>query len=549
MDFGLMMSSPLTVTTILRHAMTFHAGAEIVSRTSDGGIHRYTYGDFGRRVHQLANALKARGVKPGDRVATLAWNGFRHMEIYYAVSCMGAICHTINPRLFRDQLLYIANHAEDTHLFFDVHFAGLVEGMRDGLETVQSYVALCDAASLPDVDLPGLMAYEGLIDGQPEDFAWPDLDERTASALCYTSGTTGNPKGVLFNHRSTVIHALAVSGGDWLSVRARDSILPVVPMFHANAWGIPYAALMNGAKLVLPGHAMDGKSLHELLDGEQVTMMAGVPTVWLELLRHLRETGNRLDSVERMMVGGSAAPYSMIKTFEEDYDIRVIHGWGMTELSPVGTLGALKGHELERPAEERYALQSRQGRPLYGVEMRVVDAAGEELPHDGDAAGVLQVRGPWVASGYYKGDASDQFTEDGWFSTGDVATIDPDGYLRITDRTKDVIKSGGEWISSIDLENVAVGHPAVAEAACIAVAHSKWGERPMVCVVPRDGQTVDPAEVMALYEGKVAKWWIPDHIEVVDDLPHTATGKLSKLTLRQRFEGFRLPTDGATSGA
>ena len=543
MTNGLMMASQLTVTSILRHATKFHPRAEIVSRTASNEIHRYTYADFSRRVHRLANALVGLGVKPGDRVATLAWNGYRHMEIYYAVSCLGAICHTINPRLFQSQLSYIANHAEDTHLFFEVHFAKLVEEIASSLKTVRGYVALCDEQELPDVDLPALVDYESLIADQDDTFEWPELDELTASALCYTSGTTGNPKGVLYNHRSTVIHALAVSGGDWLSVRSRDSILPVVPMFHANAWGIPYAALMNGAKLVLPGHAMDGKSLAELIIGDGVTLMAGVPTVWLELLRYLRETDTRLDTVERMMVGGSAAPHAMIKAFEEDHDVRVVHGWGMTELSPVGTLGALKRDEINLPAEQRYAIQSLQGRPLYGIDLRIVDPAGKPLPHDGIAIGVLQTRGPWVAAGYYKGDAPEQFTEDGWFSTGDLAAIDEEGHLRITDRTKDVIKSGGEWISSIDIENVAVGHPKVAEVACIAVSHSKWGERPMICVVPQEGQEVDPTEILEMYDGKVAKWWIPDHVEVVDTLPHTATGKLSKLTLREQYAEFRLPTD------
>ena len=549
MGFGLMMSSPLTVTSILRHATTFHAGAEIISRTANGGVHRYTYADFSRRVQQLANALTARGVRPGDRVATLAWNGYRHMELYYAVSCLGAVCHTINPRLFRDQVAYIANHAGDTHLFFEIHFAELVESLRDDLVSVRGYVALCDHETLPTLELRNLIDYESLIAGQPETFSWPEFDERTASALCYTSGTTGNPKGVLYSHRSTLIHALSISGGDWLGIRARDSILPVVPMFHANAWGIPYAALMNGAKLVLPGHALDGSSLHELIETERVTLMAGVPTVWMELLRHLKATRGGLDSVERMMVGGSAAPHAMIKTFEEDYDVRVIHGWGMTELSPVGTLCSLKAHELERPPEERYELQTRQGRPLFGVDMRIVDDAGSELPHDGIRTGMLQVRGPWIASGYYKGEAPEQFTAEGWFGTGDVAAIDADGYLRITDRAKDVIKSGGEWISSIELENIAMSHPAVAEAACIAVPHSRWGERPIVCVVAHDNQAVDPQEILALYEGKIAKWWMPDAVEVVRELPHTATGKLQKLELRRRYEDYRLPTDKvATQG-
>ena len=540
---GLMMDQPLTITAILRHAVKFHPTARIVSRKVDGSIHGYCYADFGRRVHQLANALVKMGVKEGDRVGTLAWNGFRHLEIYYAVSCIGAVCHTMNPRLFHEQLAYIANHAEDTHLFFDLTFTGLVEQLSEEFNTVRGYIALCDGDELPDSSIEGLQAYEDLLAGEPESFDWPELDERSASALCYTSGTTGNPKGVLYNHRSTIIHGLAVSGGDWLSIRSRDAVLPVVPMFHANAWGIPYAALMNGARLVLPGHAMDGASLTELLETEGVTLMAGVPTVWLELLRHLRETGKRLDKVERMMVGGSAAPLAMVRAFEEEHDVRVVHGWGMTELSPVGTLGALKGEEVTLPAEERYAIQCYQGRPLFGVDLRLMGEDGTILPHDGEAVGVLQVRGPWVAGGYYKGDAPDQFTADGWFSTGDLAAIDERGYLRITDRTKDVIKSGGEWISSIDLENIAVGHPDVAEVACIAVPHSKWGERPMLCVVPRPEADFDTASLMAMYEDHVASWWKPDHIELVENLPYTATGKLSKLALRQRFADFRLPTD------
>ena len=540
---GLMMDQSLTITAILRHALRFHPRARIVSRQGDGSIHEYTYADFGRRVHQLANALVRLGVKPGDRVGTLAWNGYRHLEIYYAVSCIGAVCHTMNPRLFHEQLAYIANDAEDTHLFFDLSFAGLVETLSHEFTTVQGYVALCSAEEMPESGIDGLMCYEDLIGGEADSFDWPDLDERSASALCYTSGTTGNPKGVLYNHRSTILHGLAVSGGDWLSIRARDAVLPVVPMFHANAWGIPYAALMNGARLVLPGHAMDGASLTELLEREGVTLMAGVPTVWLELLRHLRETGKRLDKVERMMVGGAAAPLAMVRAFEEEHDIRVVHGWGMTELSPVGTLGALKGDEITLPAEDRYRIQCYQGRPLFGVDIRLMADDGTILPHDGEAVGVLQVRGPWVAGGYFKGAAPEQFTEDGWFSTGDLAAIDAEGYLHITDRTKDVIKSGGEWISSIDLENIAVGHPDVAEVACIAIAHSKWGERPMLCVVAREGADFDPATLMAMYDGHVASWWKPDHIELVDSLPYTATGKLSKLTLRQKFAGLTLPTD------
>lgn len=540
---GQMMSSPLTVTSILRHATTFHRGAEIVSRLLDGSVHRYTYADMGRRVHRLANALKTMGVKPGDRVATLAWNGYRHLEIYYAVSCLGAICHTINPRLFREQIVYIVNHAQSGHIFFDLSFTRLLEEAAPEFRGVRGYVALCDDKGLPDTSLPHLAAYESVIADQPDTFDWPELDENTASSLCYTSGTTGNPKGVLYSHRSTIIHALAVSGGDWLCLRARDAVLPVVPMFHANAWGIPYAGLMTGCKLVFPGHAMDGKSLYELMDGERVSMIAGVPTVWIELLNHLEATGQTLASVERLMVGGSAAPMSMIRTFEDKHDVRVIHGWGMTEISPVGTLSVAKRHMIGWPRDERLQLQATQGRPLYGIELRIVDAAGKQLPHDGVSAGALQVRGPWVAEGYYKGDDPQSFTADGWFNTGDVASIDEEGFLRLTDRTKDVIKSGGEWISSIELENIAVSHPDVIEAACIAVPHRKWGERPLILVVPRDDRRPAREEILGLYAGKVASWWVPDDVVTVDALPHTATGKLSKLTLREQFKDHMLPTD------
>ncbi|MGM0571768.1 long-chain fatty acid--CoA ligase [Marinobacter sp.] len=544
MLYGQMMQDQLTITKILQHANRFHAGSEIVSKTSDDKVHRYRYDQFYRRVCQLANALMKAGVQSGDRVGTLAWNDHRHMEIYYAASCIGAVCHTINPRLFDDQLTFIANDAEDKFLFFDPQFYGKVAELKDTFESIERYIVLSDAK--PEAaDDQGVEVYEDFIANEAESFDWPELDERQASALCYTSGTTGNPKGVLFSHRSTLIHALSVSGGDWLCVRQKDSILPVVPMFHANAWGIPYAALMNGAKLVLPGYALDGPNLHTMLNEEQVTLMAGVPTVWLGLLDYLNRNNLTIDSVDRMMVGGSAAPMAIIREFEEKYDVRVMHGWGMTELSPVGTLGALKSHQANLPPEDRYQIQALQGRPLFGVDLRIVDEQGNIQPHDGKAIGALQVKGPWVVGSYYKDASPDSFTEDGWFETGDVAAIDQEGYLIITDRTKDVIKSGGEWISSIELENVAVGHPAVAEAACISIRHSKWGERPVVCVVLKEGADADPEDIKAVYEGQVAKWCIPDEIILVDELPHTATGKLSKLELRRKFEGYALKTDEA----
>ncbi|WP_133492330.1 long-chain fatty acid--CoA ligase [Alcanivorax sp. 24] len=544
MLYGRMMQDQLTITGVLQHAQRFHAGSEIVSRTSDNKVHHLRYEQFYRRVCQLANALVKAGVRSGDRIATLAWNDHRHLEIYYASSCIGAVCHTINPRLFDEQLTFIANDAEDRFLFFDPQFHDKVMELKHTFETVERYIVLCEDE--PEAAAGnGPETYESFIADEAASFDWPELDENQASALCYTSGTTGNPKGVLFSHRSTLIHALSVSGGDWLCVRQRDSILPVVPMFHANAWGIPYAALMNGAKLVLPGYALDGPSLHGLLNDERVTLMAGVPTVWLGLLDYLNRNELSINSVERMMVGGSAAPMAIIHQFEERYDVRVMHGWGMTELSPVGTLGALKNHQASLPPQERYQLQALQGRPLFGVDLRIVDEAGHVLPHDGRAIGALQVKGPWVVGSYYKDTSPESFTEDGWFETGDVAAIDPEGYLIITDRTKDVIKSGGEWISSIELENIAVGHPSVAEAACISIKHSKWGERPVVCVVLKEDAEANPDDIKAIYEGQVARWCIPDEIIVVDDLPHTATGKLSKLELRRRFEGYSLKTDQA----
>jgi len=540
---GQMMSSALTVTSVLHHAVRWHGEAEIVSRRLDGGVHRYRYADFGRRVHQLANALTALGIKPGDRVATLAWNGWRHLEIYYAVSAMGAVCHTINPRLFPEQITYIANHAQDVALCFDLTFAPLVARLAPNLASIRHYIPLCDPDDMPAMTLPGSIGYETLIADAPSQFDWPDLDENTASALCYTSGTTGNPRGVLYSHRSTVLHAMSCTHPDSLGLRAADAVLPVVPMFHANAWGIPYAALISGSKLVMPGHAMDGASLHQLLEGEKVTMTAGVPTVWIELLRYLRDSNSRLDHLQRVLVGGSAAPRAMIEQFERDFGVTFIHGWGMTEMSPIGAIGMLKPGMETLPQDEQWEIKSCQGRPPFGVDLRITDANGAELPRDGQAAGALMVRGPWVAARYFDDPSGDSaFSDDGWFTTGDVGTITPAGFLRLTDRLKDVIKSGGEWISSIELENIAVGHPAVLEAAVIAVPHPKWQERPLLVVVPRRDKSIDRQEMLDFYKGKVASWWIPDDVVVVDDLPHTATGKLLKLKLRDMYRDYVLPT-------
>jgi fatty-acyl-CoA synthase len=473
---GLMMDVDLTITSLIQYAAEFHSEREIVSRRVEGDIHRYTYADAYARIGQLANALTRLGVKPGDRIATLAWNGYRHFELYYAVPGIAAICHTLNPRLVADQLIYIINHAEDSYLFFDLSFAPLVARLAPRLPTVQGFVALTDKDHLPNgKGIPRLLCYEDLLSGQPVTFDWLPLDEYTACSLCYTSGTTGHPKGVLYHHRSTVLHTFAICSADCLGLRSSDTVLPAVPMFHANAWGIPYAAAMAGAKLVLPGPQLDGKSLCELFDQEGVTVTGGVPTIWLEVLDYLEQTGHRPKTLKRMGVGGSAVPRSMIEKFEEVYTIHLAQGWGMTETSPLGTMFSPKRDMADWSAEQRYVLQAKSGRPLYGVEMKIVDEEGREVAHDGKTPGSLLVRGPWVASGYYKSASRDAFTPEHWFQTGDIATMDSEGFMQITDRTKDLIKSGGEWISSIDLENIAMGHPAVREAAVIAIPHQVAG--------------------------------------------------------------------------
>jgi len=535
---GLMMSPPLSIAAILVAAARNHGTTEIVSHTVDGAIHRYTYADAHRRARRLAQALADLGVQPGDRIGTLAWNGFRHLEVYYATSGMGAVCHTINPRLFPDQVAYIVNHAADTYLFVEESFVGLVESLADRLAAVKGIVVMAEPRRMPKTTLRNALCYETLVEEAADGFDWPVLDENTASSLCYSSGTTGNPKGVLYSHRSTLIHAFASAMPDAMCLSARDAVLPVVPMFHVNAWGLPYSAPMVGAKLVMPGPHLDGASLQRLIAAEGVTMSAGVPTVWLGLLAHLRETGTSIAPMERVIVGGSAAPPAVVQEFRDRHGVRVLHAWGMTEMSPIGTINSPKHGADTSPAAED-ARQVKVGRPVYGVEMKIVDADGNDLPHDGVAFGDLLVRGPCVCRAYYQEPESAAHRADGWFATGDVATIDPDGYLQITDRSKDVIKSGGEWISSIDLENIAVGHPAVAEAAVIGVPHPKWDERPLLIVVPRAGATIDRAELLAYYAGKVAKWWIPDDVAVVDALPHTATGKLLKMQLRQDFRGHR----------
>ena len=542
---GQMMDIPLLISSLIVHADKHHGDTEIVTRTVEGPIHRYTYSDAHLRSRQLAGALEKLGVKHGDRIGTLAWNTHRHFEIYYAVSGMGAVCHTINPRLFPEQITYIANHAEDSYLFLDLTFVPLVEKLRPSLKSVKGFVIMTDKAHMPD-SIPDAICYEDLIDSHSGDYVWPVFDERAASSLCYTSGTTGNPKGVLFQHRSTILHSYAECMPDVVNLSATDTLLPVVPMFHANAWGLPYACAMTGAKIVFPGAGMDGKSLFDLMEQEKVTLAAGVPTIWLGLLAHVKQNKTRFSTLKRTLIGGSACPPAMIRAFREEYDVQVLHAWGMTELSPLGTVCTFKSKHESLDSEEKLTLQNKQGRTVFGIDMKIVDADGNDLPWDGVAFGDLLSRGPWVVSDYFRGEGGNPLQRDGqgleWFPTGDVATIDPDGYMQITDRSKDVIKTGAEWISSIDLENTAMAHPAVAEAAVISVAHPKWDERPLLVVVKKEGERVSREELLEFYQGKVAKWWIPDDVVFVDELPHTATGKLLKTKLREDFKEYKLPT-------
>jgi fatty-acyl-CoA synthase len=535
---GLMMD-----TSIAQHAEKFHGEREVVSVTADNPHHRYTVREAMARAKQLANALGRLGVKQGERVASLAWNDYRHLEVYYGVSGSGYVCHTINPRLFPEQIVYIINHAEDRFICVDAMFVPLLEAIADKIPNVEGFIVLTDEAHMPDTALPNAICYETLIAAEPTDFDWPELDERTASALCYTSGTTGNPKGVLYDHRSTILHAYGTLSIDVAGMSSRDVVLPVVPFFHVNAWGVPYSAMMAGAKLVLPGPKMgDGEALYALMDGEDVTMALGVPTVWMALLQYTEKAGKRLDKLQRSLVGGAAVPRAMIEAFRDKHGVELRQGWGMTETSPIGTVNTIKAGLEGLSKDEQLDLATKAGRGIFGVEMRIVDDNGEELPWDGQAFGALQVRGPWICSDYFKLEgAGGTHTEDGWFETGDVATIDPQGYMAITDRTKDVIKSGGEWISSIELENAAMGHPAVAEAAVIGVAHPKWTERPLLVVVKAEGEDVDKEELLAFFDGKVATWWVPNDVVFVDELPHTATGKVKKIELREQFAEYRLP--------
>jgi acyl-CoA synthetase (AMP-forming)/AMP-acid ligase II len=541
---GLMMDTPLLISTLIRFAARYHGDTEIVTRTVEGPIHRYTYRDSYGRIQRLANALARLGVKPGDRIATLAWNTHRHFEIYYAVSGTGAVLHTINPRLFADQIRYIVNHAEDRYVFTDLTFVPLLEALAAALPKVKGYVIMTDQAHMPAaIKLPNALCYEDLLNAEADSFEWPTFDEHTAASLCYTSGTVGNPKGALYSHRSTLLHTFAICMTDGFGLSTNAVCLPVVPMFHVNAWGIPYGAAMTGAKLVMPGPRLDGESVCELLETEQVTMTAGVPTVWLMLLNYLKQSGRRPKHLKEILVGGSAVPLAMIQAFENDFGYRMIHAWGMTEMSPVGTCGRLKQKMLTLPVDQRHAIQAKQGRAICNVELKIVGADGRPLPHDGKSFGELLVRGPWVISAYYNDEAAtrDAFDDEGWFRTGDVATIDSEGYMQIVDRAKDVIKSGGEWISSIDIENKAVAHPDVAEAAVIGVAHPKWDERPILIVVRKPGTSPTREDILGFLRGQVANWCLPDDVVFVEQLPHTATGKVSKRDLRQQLKDYRLP--------
>jgi fatty-acyl-CoA synthase len=540
---GLMMDRPLLISSIAEHAARYHGGREIVSVTVDNPRHRYTYRDCIGRAKQLANALERLGLERGDRVGTIAWNDYRHMELYYAVSGAGFVCNTINPRLFPEQLVFIINHAADRFIFVDPMFVPLLEALADKLPGVEGFVVLTDDEHMPETSLTNAVSYETLIGSESSDYAWPDFDERTASALCYTSGTTGDPKGVLYDHRSTILHAYAAIAPDVMDLSSRDCVLPVVPLFHVNAWGVPYAVLMTGAKLVFPGPKMgDGEALYELMDSEDVSLALGVPTVWLALLQYTGKAGKRLDKLRRSIVGGAAVPRAMIQAFRDEHDVELRQGWGMTEMSPIGCVNSLKAGLEGLSADEQLDLAVKAGRGVYGCEMRIVNDEGDELPWDGVAYGALQVRGPWICSDYFKLEGSaGSHTDDGWFDTGDVATIDPEGYMAITDRTKDVIKSGGEWISSIELENTAMGHPAVAEAAVIGVSHPKWTERPLLVVVRAEGKDIDKDEMLAYFDGKVASWWVPNDVVFVDELPHTATGKVKKIELRRQFADYQFP--------
>jgi len=544
---GLMQDWPLTVDKILDHAQANFPRREVVTRSLEGPISRTSYGNIWRRAKQTTNALKERGIGLGDRVATLAWNTERHMEVWYGAMGMGAVLHTINPRLFPEQIAWIANHAEDKMLFLDTTFVATIEKIAAQLTTIKTYVVLTDREHMPQTSLPGAIAYEDFIAGHAQDARWGGFDEQTACGLCYTSGTTGDPKGVLYSHRSNMLHALAANQSDCFGVGANDVVLPIVPMFHANAWAIAFVAPMTGAKLVMPGAKLDGASVYELLEGEKCTMSAAVPTVWLMLLNYLRETKSKLTTLKRVAIGGSAVPENLLRAFEDEYGVEVIHAWGMTEMSPIGTIGKLLPETYAADHEAQIKTKLKQGRTLFSVELKIVDDEGVEKPHDGKAFGRLMVRGPAVSRAYFKNagarnDKGECLEADGFFDTGDVATLDELGYMQITDRAKDVIKSGGEWISSIDIENIALGAEGVACAAVIGVAHPKWDERPLLIIEPKPGAKPSKEQMLCFLEGKIAKWWMPDDVATVEKIPLGATGKINKLALRETFKDYRLPS-------
>ena len=542
---GLMQDRPLLISSLIEHAATFHPDAEIVSRLPEGGTHRTTWSGLADTARQVANALQKLGIQQGDRVGTLAWNSYRHLALYYGVSGTGAVLHTVNPRLFPEQIDYIVNHAEDKVIFFDITFAAIVEKLAPALKSVKTFVAMTDRAHMPTIDVPNLLCFDELLAAQSTDYDWPEFDERSASSLCYTSGTTGNPKGVLYSHRSTLLHTLMELAPDTFGISSVETLMLIVPMFHANAWGAPYAAAMVGAKLVLPGPHLDGESVYTLMRDEKVTFSQGVPTVWMMLFQYLDQNPQldpRQIGVKRIGIGGAAVSRSVLERFENQFGAEVVQGWGMTETSPIGVISKLLPKHASWSKEDLVKVKLKQGRGVWGVDLKIVDADGQALPWDGVAYGNLYVRGPWIASGYFKGEGGSVLDAEGYFPTGDVATIDSDGFLQLVDRSKDVIKSGGEWISSIDVENAAASHPGVAEAAVIGVSHPKWQERPLLLVVRRAGATVEAKEVLDFLSTRIAKWWLPDEVLFVDSLPHTATGKLLKTKLREQYRDHRLPT-------
>jgi len=538
---GLMQDWPLLLHRIIDHAATFHGARKVITRSVEGPFVETDYRTIRARALQVAQRLARDGIESGDRVATLAWNTWRHLEAWYGITGLGAVYHTVNPRLFPEQIVWIVNHAEDRVMIADLTFVPLLEKIADKLPTIERYIILTDAAHMPATTLKNAVAYEDWIAEADGDFAWRAFDENTAAGMCYTSGTTGHPKGVLYSHRSNVLHAFMAALPDSMNLTSSDVCMPVVPMFHANGWSLAFSTPMIGATMVLPGAKMDGASIYELLDTFKVSFTAAVPTVWLMLLQDLEKTGGRLPHLKRVVIGGSACPRAMTKTFQDVYGVEVVHAWGMTEMSPLGSLCTMKPEYAGLTGEARLDVQMKQGHPPFGVEMRIADDRGHDLPWDGKTFGRLKVRGPAVARSYYKGEGAEAFEDNGWFDTGDVATMDPYGYMQVTDRAKDVIKSGGEWISTIDLENLAVGHPKVAEAAVIGVAHPKWDERPLLVIVLKKGETATKDDILGYMQDKTAKWWMPDDVVFVDEIPHTATGKIQKIELRKRFAGYVLP--------